>query len=83
MTDEPMSEAEVRESFSRQGFNVNLGATLNYIAPGEVHVGIPYAVHLPQQNGFVHAGVIASIATTPVATRRCRPPRLDTIPWRR
>ena len=62
MTDEPMSEAEVRESFSRQGFNVNLGARLTYVAPGEVHVGVSYAVHLTQQNGFVHAGVIASIA---------------------
>ena len=62
MTDEPMSEAEVRESFSRQAFNVNLGATLTYVGPGEVHVGVAYAPHLTQQNGFVHAGVIASIA---------------------
>lgn len=62
MTDEPMSETEVRESFSRQGFNANLGATLTYIAPGEIHVGVTYAAHLTQQNGFVHAGVIASIA---------------------
>ena len=57
-----MSEAEVRESFDRQGFNVNLGATLTYIAPGEVHVGVRYAPHLTQQNGFLHAGVVASIA---------------------
>lgn len=57
-----MNEAEVRESFERQGFNAHLGATLTYIAPGEVHVGVSYAPHLTQQNGFVHAGVIASIA---------------------
>ena len=57
-----MSEAEVRESFDRQGFNVNLGATLTYIGPGEVRVGVRYAPHLTQQNGFLHAGVIASIA---------------------
>jgi uncharacterized protein (TIGR00369 family) len=62
MIQEPMSEAEVRESFDRQGFNVNLGATLTYIAPGEVHVGVNYAPHLTQQNGFLHAGVVASIA---------------------
>jgi uncharacterized protein (TIGR00369 family) len=62
MIQDPMSEAEVRESFDRQGFNVNLGATLTYIAPGEVHVGVSYAPHLTQQNGFLHAGVVASIA---------------------
>lgn len=62
MIQEPMSEAEVRESFDRQGFNVNLGATLRYVAPGEVHVGVNYAPHLTQQNGFLHAGVVASIA---------------------
>jgi uncharacterized protein (TIGR00369 family) len=61
MNDEPMSEAEVRDSFERQGFNANLGATLTYVAPGEVHVSVNYAVHLTQQNGFLHAGVIASI----------------------
>jgi uncharacterized protein (TIGR00369 family) len=62
MIQDPMSEAEVRESFDRQGFNANLGAALTYIAPGEVHVGVNYAPHLTQQNGFLHAGVIASIA---------------------
>lgn len=62
MVEEPMSEAEVRASFGRQGFNVNLGATLTYVAPGEVWVALPHAPHLTQQNGFLHAGVIASIA---------------------
>ena len=62
MRQEAMSEAEVRDSFDRQGFNVTLGATLTYLAPGEVHVTVPYAPHLTQQNGFLHAGVIASIA---------------------
>lgn len=56
------SEQDVRESFARQGFNDTLGATLHYVAPGAVDVEVAYSARLTQQNGFVHAGVIASIA---------------------
>lgn len=62
MADAPMSEREVRENFDRQGFNATLNARLHYVEPGEVHVEVPYSAQLTQQNGFLHAGVIASIA---------------------
>lgn len=39
-----------------------LGATIAFIAPGEFHIALPYAAQFTQQNGFMHAGAIASVA---------------------
>jgi len=55
-------EARVRESFSRQPLMATLGATIAFIAPGELHIAMPYAAQFTQQNGFLHAGAIASVA---------------------
>ena len=52
----------VRESFERQAFMTTLGATLASVGPGEVEVVVSYAERLCQQNGFLHAGVLASVA---------------------
>lgn len=58
----PDFEAAVRHSFSRQPMMATLGATLVRVAPGEVDIRLPYAPSLCQQNGFLHAGAVASIA---------------------
>ena len=58
----PQFEAVVRESFSRQTMMTSLGATLVLVEPGRVHVGLARSASLAQQNGFMHAGAIASIA---------------------
>ena len=58
----PAFEAVVRESFSRQALMSTLGATITHLAPGEVHLAAPYAPAFTQQNGFWHAGAIASLA---------------------
>jgi uncharacterized protein (TIGR00369 family) len=58
----PDFERVVRESFSRQTFMSTLGATLERVAPGEVVIAVPWSEALCQQNGFLHAGVLASIA---------------------
>src|SRR5678816_3992337 len=55
-------EAVVRESFSRQAMMTSLGAKLVLVEPGRVHVGLPRSTGFTQQNGFMHAGAIASIA---------------------
>jgi uncharacterized protein (TIGR00369 family) len=39
-----------------------LGAVLDRVAPGEVDVSVPFAEAHCQQNGFLHAGVLASVA---------------------
>ena len=52
----------VRDSFARQAFMATLGARLLRVAPGEVDIGAGHADALTQQNGFLHAGAVASLA---------------------
>ena len=59
---DPAFEARVRESFSRQSHMTTLGATIAFLAPGEVHLSLPFDARFCQQNGFMHAGAIASVA---------------------
>jgi uncharacterized protein (TIGR00369 family) len=58
----PEFETIVRESFSRQAMMTTLGARLTLVEPGRVHIAFPKLDQFTQQNGFVHAGAIASIA---------------------
>ena len=58
----PDFEAAVRESFGRQSFMRALGVSITHLVPGEVHLTLPYSQSLCQQNGFLHAGAIASVA---------------------
>jgi uncharacterized protein (TIGR00369 family) len=58
----PEFEAVVRESFGRQTFMSALGAKVERVAPGEVDISVPFNPGYSQQNGFLHAGVITSIA---------------------
>jgi uncharacterized protein (TIGR00369 family) len=39
-----------------------LGAELTRVAPGEVDIAVPFDPRLTQQHGYLHAGVVASIA---------------------
>ena len=52
----------VRESFSRQAMMTSLGARLTRVEPGRVHVAFSRSDHFTQQNGFLHAGALASVA---------------------
>jgi uncharacterized protein (TIGR00369 family) len=38
-----------------------LGARLDLVQDGEVHIALPFSRHLSQQHGYVHAGAITSI----------------------
>jgi uncharacterized protein (TIGR00369 family) len=58
----PDFEAVVRESFSRQTFMSALGATLEDVGPGRIVIAAPFRPEHAQQNGFLHAGVLTSIA---------------------
>jgi uncharacterized protein (TIGR00369 family) len=53
---------EIRSSFARQAFMQTLGASLELVEPGRVHIAVPFSPALTQQHGYVHAGVISSIA---------------------
>lgn len=52
----------MRESFGRQAFMTTLGAELETVDPGAVTVRLPTSPELTQQNGYVHAGAVTSIA---------------------
>ena len=58
----PRFREVVTASFARQTFMAKLGATLVAVEPGRVEIAVARADDLLQQNGFVHAGVITSIA---------------------
>ena len=59
---DPDFEARVRGSFERQRFMATLGATLERVAPGEIAIAFTHRPELTQQHGFLHAGVMTSVA---------------------
>lgn len=59
---DPEFESRVRGSFARQRFMATLGASLERVAPGEVAIAFTHREELTQQHGFLHAGVMTSVA---------------------
>ncbi|HEX3228326.1 MAG TPA: PaaI family thioesterase [Pyrinomonadaceae bacterium] len=58
----PSFEREVRQSFAQQSFMELIGASLTLIEPGVVEITLPYRQDLTQQNGYLHAGIVTTIA---------------------
>ena len=52
----------MRRSFGRQRFMRTLGASIERVAPGEITIGFTHRDELTQQHGFLHAGVMTSVA---------------------
>jgi uncharacterized protein (TIGR00369 family) len=71
----------VVESFGRQSLMATLGARLTHVGPGEIDIEMPFAPHLCQQNGFLHAGAITSIADSAngYAAYTLAPPETDVL----
>jgi uncharacterized protein (TIGR00369 family) len=51
----------IADSFNKQGLMAMLGASLTYVAEGEVHIALPFSPLLSQQHGYLHAGAVTSI----------------------
>jgi len=62
MAFEPQAEQRVRESFARQQAMTTIGAAIAQVRAGEVEIKLPFDEKLTQQHGFIHAGIIATIA---------------------
>ena len=77
----PAYDARVRESFRRQTHMATLGASIALIAPGEVHLALPFAPQFCQQNSYMHAGAIASVADSACgyAAYTLAPPETDVL----
>lgn len=61
---DPDFESRVRRSFASLGECARAGATLDVLRAGEVHLTAPYDARFAQQDGFLHAGSIATLLDT-------------------
>ncbi|HET6393399.1 MAG TPA: PaaI family thioesterase, partial [Blastococcus sp.] len=59
---DPEVQTRIRASFDRQGLMGHLGARLDHIGPGRVHIVLPTRSEVTQQHGYVHAGATSAIA---------------------
>ena len=53
---------EVQASFAQQSIMNLIGARLSRVEPGLVEITLPYRKDLTQQDAFVHAGIVTTIA---------------------
>ena len=60
----PLFATQVRNSFERQTAMSSIGAKLLLVEPGKVEIALPYRSDLTQQHGYMHAGIITTIADT-------------------
>ena len=58
---DPGFESRVRASFDAQAAMATIGARLTRVAPGEVDIELPFRADLTQQNGYIHAGILAAV----------------------
>jgi uncharacterized protein (TIGR00369 family) len=58
----PDFESRVRESFARQGAMQLLGARIAMLRPGFCAIELPFRNDLTQQHGYIHAGIVSTIA---------------------
>lgn len=61
---DPAFAERVHAIFEAQALMRTLGATLLRVAPGDVGIGFDFNADFTQQNGFLHAGVTATLVDT-------------------
>jgi uncharacterized protein (TIGR00369 family) len=58
----PSFAEEIKQSFVKQTIMKLIGAELSRVDPGIVEITLPYRADLAQQNGYLHAGIVTTIA---------------------
>lgn len=58
----PSFAADVTASFAQQAIMRLIGARLARVEPGVVEIELPFRADLTQQDGYLHAGVITTVA---------------------
>lgn len=58
---DPAFEQRVRASFGRQELLNTLNGKIAFICPGELHIEAPFDARFTQQDGFLHAGIVATL----------------------
>ena len=65
MSEQPLNPSfvdEIQQSFGRQSVMKLIGAELGKIEPGIVEIRLPFRGDLVQHNGYLHAGIVTTIA---------------------
>jgi uncharacterized protein (TIGR00369 family) len=58
----PSFADEITQSFAKQTIMGLIGAELTRVEPGIVEITLPYRADLAQQHGYLHAGIVTTIA---------------------
>jgi uncharacterized protein (TIGR00369 family) len=58
----PRFAEDIKQSFAAQSIMTLIGAGLNAVEPGIVEIALPYRADLAQQHGYLHAGIVTTIA---------------------
>lgn len=58
----PLFANEIEQSFEKQTIMGLIGAQLARVEPGLVEITLPYRADLAQQHGYLHAGIVTTIA---------------------
>jgi len=60
----PAFADEIQQSFAKQTAMDLIGAELTRVEPGIVEITLPYRADMAQQHGYLHAGIVTTIADT-------------------
>jgi uncharacterized protein (TIGR00369 family) len=58
----PSFADEIEQSFAKQTIMGLIGAELTRVEPGLIEIRLPYRADLAQQHGYLHAGIVTTIA---------------------
>src|SRR6187431_1662129 len=58
----PSFADEIKQSFAKQTIMGLIGAELTRVESGIIEITLPYRADLAQQHGYVHAGIVTTIA---------------------
>ena len=58
----PSFAEEIKQSFAKQTIMGLIGAELSRVEAGVVEITLPYRPDLAQQHGYLHAGIVTTIA---------------------
>jgi len=58
----PSFADDIKQSFAKQTIMSLIGAELTRVEPGVIEITLPYRADLAQQHGYLHAGIVTTIA---------------------
>jgi uncharacterized protein (TIGR00369 family) len=77
----PAFAEQIAQSFTQQTIMTLIGAELTRVEPGIVEITLPYRADLAQQHGYLHAGIVTTIADSACgyAAYSLMPPNSDVL----